>query len=56
MRDGSSTKVEPHNVSSELLQHKLQNDLLGPLSDFWKEGTEVLESAWPEPWRANGYP
>ena len=56
MRGGSSKELEPHNVSSETLQRKLQNGLLGPLSGFWKEGTVVLESAWPEPWRANGYP
>ena len=56
MRGGSSKELEPHNVSSETLQRKLQNGLLGPLSGFWKEGTVVLESAWPEPWREKGYP
>ena len=41
MMGGSNKKLEPHNVSSQLLQHTLQNGLLGPLLDFWKKVTAV---------------
>ncbi|CBI17633.3 unnamed protein product, partial [Vitis vinifera] len=41
MMGGSNKKLEPHNVSSQLLQHTLQNGLLGPLLDFWKKVTAI---------------